>query len=245
MSRDSVYEVVAESAGSPVCACCPRPLAGEDADGGWLVCRRCQAIIAGRLGEVLALWPEVDRLDRRKGSHPADSGGGGSAGPGGSQAPGDLAVISLVSGEVVQRLEVHEDGWREARGWSGRPPRGRPGNALAGVCRFLGDNLLWACANHPAVADLDQELRRLVGQMQAAVTGERRHVVTLEQTCPYTAPGWEDGDPEAPACGGTLRCDITKRLIRCADCWAQVPPENWLELGITVGSIAINQERAA
>lgn len=228
---------VQEQAALPACSCCALPLYEEEVGAGRTACRRCEQVTAGRLRDVAALWPRLPACTV-KGTAQTD----GRAAPGGtgSAAPGNLAAISLLAGDVTDRLRVHEDHWRTVRG--GRPvtgPRGNPDQGLRAVLAYLSINLNWACHAAVDLHTLAADLRHLVGEMTAIVTGETDPRVTVPFPCPYPAPGADPADPQPPACGGRLRMDPRPAEIHCRDCRAIVPVHRWVELGIVVGAFLL------
>lgn len=250
--RAGSYDAAAASGDAPGCLCCALPLYRQEVQDGRSVCRLCEAVMAKRLTEVADLWEQLPACTAK--GTPGGSNGGGVAVAGGtgSAAPGNIAAISLLAGDVTGRLLAVEDDWRRALDLPVATFRGDPGQALAVVLRFLTGNLYWACrvpaggGVRPDVQGLHTELRRLVGEMASVVTGERDPRVTVPFPCPAPATGWDPDDEDAPRCGGRLRMDPRVLEISCAnDRRHTVPRHRWLELGLTVGSITLGPAREA
>lgn len=229
---------IQENAEAATCACCTRPLHQDETLTGRTTCHACQMTLSGLLRDVAALWKQLPAAIHTA-HRPAGNGGGG-AHPTGSAAPGNLAAISLAAGDVTTRLLAHEDDWRRALRLPIAAFRGSPDQTLTGVLYFLASYLHWACSTHQAdTRALHQDLRRLTAEMTTAITGERDPRVTVPHPCPAPALGWDEDDPNAPACGALMRMDPRVPEIRCAGCHRAVPRWRWLELGLTVGSITL------
>lgn len=210
---------------APACGCCRLPLYPAEAASGRTECRRCEGILTERLREIARLWEllpaAVEKGSPRPG--PRTSGGGG----GGSPAPGNLAAINLLAGDVTTRLRTFEDDWNRAFGWPIAGFRGNEDQTFTSVMDFLRRNLHGACHQPNAdVHGLSGELRRLQGQMTSAVTGERDPRVTLPYTCPDPPPD----DPAADPCGGRMRMDPRIPEIRCSTCGRETSQLGWLDL---------------
>ncbi|BFP50078.1 hypothetical protein KCMC57_64460 (plasmid) [Kitasatospora sp. CMC57] len=222
----------------PVCSCCALPLYEKEVSEGRTACCRCEQVTNSRLRDVAALWPRLPACTLK--GTAVDTGGRSTPGGTGSAAPGNLAAISLLAGDVTNRLRVHEDHWRQVRG--GQPVtefRGNPDQGLKAVLAYLSINLNWACHEPVDLHALSVDLRHLVGEMTAIVTGERDPRVTIPYPCPYPARGFDSDDPQAPACGGRLRMDPRVAEIRCQDCTAKLPKHLWAQLGVIVGAIVL------
>jgi hypothetical protein len=229
---------------APLCQCCQKELHGRDLDGGRQVCRHCEDRLGEDLAKVGELWEKLPAL-LEKGAPAADGTEGVStSGPTASQAPGNLAVLSLLAGGVTGPLLVQEDAWRRElrkRGhWPLTPRRGDQDQTLRGVLRFLSGNLHWACHDYDSVDDLDKDLGKLLGEMRGVVSGDRRRSKRLPVPCPLPAPGSEEDDPQAPACGGTLTYySLPKVTVRCDTCRRTLPWKLWHRVGLAAGLITL------
>jgi hypothetical protein len=233
-----LYAVADAVADDPTCVCCHNRLWWEERQDGRVACQRCEADIAHWLREITSRWEQLPEL-RLKGTGVAGPRCA-LAGPGGSSAPGRLDVLNLLAGDAPRRLQAHEDTWRRQLEWTIAPWRGSPTQALAGVTKFLLGNLHWAC--HTAQADVDdlhRDAHRLVRELRTVTTGERTTRTPIGHPCPYPALGHPMDDPQAPACGGELRMDARTVVIRCSTCMTEIPRHRWLELGITLGTITL------
>jgi hypothetical protein len=240
----SDHDVAAESGDAPACGCCERALHREELGAGRSVCLVCEREVAHRLTDVEQLWKLLPACTA-KGSPLSDTGAGSAST--GSQAPGNLAVFSLLAGDVPRRLQVHERAWRLIRGTPA--PADQPAGQdrqLRDVLGYLRINLDWACRTPAAdVKTLRGDVRHLAAEMMSAITGERDRRVTVPYPCPLPALGFADDDERAPACGALLRMYPAEREIRCTGCKRRVPRHHWHRIGLLVGSITLEGQAAA
>jgi hypothetical protein len=223
-----------------VCQCCPQPITDRvELDRGRLVCRGCEQRMLSQLREVAQLWPHLATLAEKGTPLLGADDAPRPTGPSGSQAPGDLAVLSLLAGGVTGPLLVEEDAWRRhLRGRGFRVPltpwRGDQDQTLRGCLAWLLAHLNWAVHEYEDVDDLDRALRKILGSMRGVVTGDRRRAERLPLPCPLPARGHDEDDPGAPACGGDLVFDPRRAVIRCGGCLRTLRPSQWHRLGATL-----------
>ncbi|WP_203232771.1 hypothetical protein [Streptantibioticus cattleyicolor] len=217
------------------CQCCGWHLRG-DGNTGRQVCRRCQTALDADLAQVAELWVRLgEHLERLTGVR-TDPDLPRHPGPTGSQAPGDLAVISLRAGGVTSKLLVHEEDWRRQLGWTLTPWRGDQDETLAGVLRFLRDNLHWACHAHEHDVHLDMlstDLYELLWDMTGAITGDRRRPHALSLPCPASTGTDPDGTPAV--CGGTLWFEPRHNRLRCRSCRQIIGHQQWVDISLAAG----------
>jgi hypothetical protein len=226
----------------PVCQCCPRRLLPLEVRHGRLVCRPCEERLESELDEVAVLWRQLPGQLVKGTSGGEASDAPRAPGPTGSQAPCNLAALSLLGGGVTDPLLAEEDAWRrelrKTRHCPLTPQRGGQDTTLKGVLAWLRVNLHWACHAYPDVDDLDRALRKLLGEMRGLVSGDRRRREELEPGCPMPARGHTE-DAEAPKCGGQLTYDPRKKVIRCDTCRRAYGPTEWDQVGAAAGLITL------
>lgn len=190
----------------PRCVCCGHELQG--AAGSRAACEFCQRRMHDRLNAVEHLWLQLPQYLQR-GSRVDAGGRGGSSTP---ALPLRLDVLSMVGpGGIVAELCAVEDDWRRQRGFTVQAFRGSADQTLPKVCRFLRAHLPWACAEYCDVDGLDLVLVRIVGQMTAVVTGERRRTIPVPCGAVY-----DSGE----TCGTEMRVGTQLRTI-CPGCGAE------------------------
>lgn len=190
------------------CAIC-RNLLWEDRP----VCTACENRLRDGLNEIEHLWLELPRYLQR-GASRGDSIGGTRT-PG---MPPAEEVLDLISkGGIVTQLQVHEDDWRRARGFTTTPWRGSLDQTLPGVTRFLRNNLAWACQHHTDLDDLNRDLGRLLGRCRAIVDGEKRERFWTA----YCA---------TENCDGTMRISISTPRSECSKCSAEYLHQQLMQL---------------
>lgn len=217
----------------PRCTVCPRELHGTDY--GRQTCAWCEDRMYHRLNEVGQLWCQLPNSALRPVGD-REPGRSMSVHPG---MPGNAQVITLTAGgddTPLGRLRAVEDDWRRARGFTVQVWRGSSAQTMPLVLRFLRDHLPWACGAHknprlrdgepllPDVQLLDEALRRIVGELGQAVTGEPR---------PRTIPvmcfaEWPDGS----TCGAEIRVGARTTHTVCPGCGAEWSREIFLRLAI-------------
>jgi len=180
------------------CAVCHRDLYADDCT----TCDSCEAWLRDGLNEIEHLWLKLpDYLER------GSSNGDGVTGSRSPAMPANPEVMDLTSvGGIVTQLQVHEDDWRRARGFTATPWRGNLDQTLPGVVRFLRNNLTWACQNYEHTDDLAKDLRRLIGRCRNVVTGDKpERKFTVHCT--------------VDDCGGPMRVSLNTREAECPTCY--------------------------
>jgi hypothetical protein len=260
----SVYEAAGMVGDGPRCGVCTATLTRTETESGRVVCLLCEEKVLRSLTAIEALWKQLPDWTE-KGTARAGGGRGGSTG---SAAPGNLAAISLLAGEVWDRLVAWEDNWRLTRRWGPAVPRGGHDERLAGVIRFLRDELPWAVrTDADAVEGLLTDCRRLVGEMRDVVNPGPATRMRTQLLCPRpvgarteTGDGHSDnpdgGDnPEGEeggetrtvveTCGGQLVVDMVRVEIRCRVCSTAAPRSQWRELAQALGNTPAAEVEAA
>lgn len=208
---------------SPRCAVCTtEQLHGSRA--GWTVCEPCEASIREDLNTIEHLWLELPRyLVPGRGA----TGERVASSPGGSRPPARLDVLDLLGpGGVPDRLAVHEDAWRAARGFHLATFRGNADQRVGAVIGFLRAHLDWACRHYPDVDDLAADLTELIGAVRAATdSGGRRPdpPAPVGVACPVLVGGHP--------CGSGLAFDPCAGTLSCPACGTTQPTTAWLALG--------------
>ena len=128
------------------------------------------------------------------------------------------ALDFLAGNDVLPVLELWEKDFRDTYNLTPYGPASAARNAgkgstavIKGVIQFLTDTLPLACADHPAIADFNQELRQCHAQARAAARMEP--ATTMSITCPADL---EDGT----ICGRRINVDTTNlhANARCKSC---------------------------
>jgi hypothetical protein len=176
------------------CAVCDRPATTR-------VHRGCQQKISDHLAELPELYDQLaDALV------PGRRGGDGRAGTRSAPIPCSLEVLDLRSrGGIEGVLSSWAADLCEREGWTLRQ-YGTVEAAVRGHAALLGFNVLLLCDEHPAIRELADELRSVVGQAQRLITGEKP---------PIRIPVGCDG------CGHILRVTLDMDGIRCPRCQTQ------------------------
>jgi predicted RNA-binding Zn-ribbon protein involved in translation (DUF1610 family) len=201
----------------PRCVCCANELNG--ADYGWQACGRCQDRMTDRLNQVEHDYLELPRHLQRGAAVNSGVRSGGSVV---AALPVRLDVLSMLGpGGIVTELCAVEDDWRRARGFTVQAWRGNADQVLPKVCKFLRNSLPWACSSYEDVADLDQILARIAGQLRGVVTGE--HHRTIRVAC---MAEWDDGT----VCGAEMRVGAHTIRQNCPGCGAEWTRETFLRL---------------
>jgi hypothetical protein len=209
----------------PVCVCCRRELHGDDF--GRRACQRCQDRMTDRLNQVEHDYLELPQHLQR-GSRIPDSGG--RCGASVAALPLRLDVLALVGpGGIVAELQAVEDDWRRARRLTVQTWRGSAEQTLPKVCRFLRGHLPWACGAYEDVAELDTLLARIVGQLAAVVSGERRRTIPVVCGAVY-------GD--GALCDGVIRVGAHTLRTVCADCGAEWTRDHLVAMAAGLGEAA-------
>lgn len=223
----------------PRCTVCPRELHG--ADYGRQTCAWCEDRMYHRLNEVGQLWAQLPNSALRP-VGVRSAGRSMSVHPG---MPGNAQVINLTGpgdDTPLGRLRTVEDDWRRARGFTVQSWRGSSTQTMPLVLRFLRDHLPWACGAHknprlladgsellPDVQLLDEALRRIVGELAQAVTGEPR-ARTIPVMC---GAEYDDGS----ICTAEIRVGALTLRTVCPGCGAEWSRETFLRLAIEANQI--------
>lgn len=190
------------------CAVC-----GNDYYADRTTCETCEDRLRDGLNEIEHLWLELPKHLQR-GASKGDTIAGTRA-PG---MPPAEEVLDLISkGGIVTQLQVHEDDWRRARGFTATPWRGSLDQTLPGVVRFLRTNLSWACQHYADLDDLHKDLGRLLGRCRAITDGEKRE----RSWAAYCA---------TENCGGTMRISISTPRSECPKCETEYQHEQLMQL---------------
>lgn len=199
----------------PACVACGRDL--WEIELGRYACRPCEDRTATRIGELPALFRQLDTTAAlMRGARRPGAGGSGSKTP---PIPPRLEVLALVGpGGVAARLAAIEDAWRRALGWTVAPWRGSARQAVPGHVEFLANNLLWACSSYESVGDDIEELRRLHGECIALARDERRPGRVQIGNCPVQVEGG--------ICWAPLTARADSHRVHCAGCGSR-----WETLG--------------
>ncbi|MBD0743580.1 hypothetical protein [Streptomyces sp. CBMA152] len=195
----------------PACTSCTKPLWISEIEDGRYACRPCEDKARTRLAALPGLFAELNRTATlMHGSRSPSAATSGSRVP---PIPPRLDVLALTGpGGAAARLRDIEDAWRAALGWTIAPWRGSPAQAVPEHVRFLTNNLPWATGSYEEVGQDIDDIRRLHGEMTAAVTTERRPGRVKVGLCPAPA---EEG-----TCGVQLTASSGKEQIRCPACGA-------------------------
>ncbi len=185
-------------------------------DDNWVLCNDCQKKTVRRLSvipklhSVLNSDPWLKLPERVESERPARSATRG--------APANLHVLSLLDKrtdvrsvlrpwveEINERLEI-----------TTKPPL-----SVFGLCNRLTELMPWCASNHPAAADLVEEIKTQYVALDRVVTGAR--IPPKPVACPVILP---DSGP----CRGFL---ILHRdgAVSCQECKSVWPYESWQRLG--------------
>jgi phytoene dehydrogenase-like protein len=215
------------------CAHCARLLYNDEL--ARQVCRVCE----DRAGEQLkALGTLYGQLASVLAPGAAPSGGRITSSKT-APLPVALQPLSLRGpGGIVGELQVIEDAWRTALGWTIAPWRGSIAETLPHVIKFLTNNVGWACDSYEEVSDDLRVISRLHGQATTAITGERDVRVPLG-VCPIVVD-----DTSGELCGAKIRMSPWAPIIRCGTCGTTWGKEDWLRLaavmqGFPVPGVAV------
>jgi hypothetical protein len=201
----------------PQCVCCSTELHG--ADYGRQACGRCQDRMTDRLNQIEHDYLELPRHLQRGATVNSGTRSGGSVV---AALPVRLDVLNLLGpGGIVTELCAVEDDWRKARGFTVQAFRGSAEQTMPKVCKFLRGSLGWACASYEDVADLDQLLARIAGQLRAVVTGEYRRTFAVSCMAEY-----DDGT----VCGAPIRVGVDILRQVCTGCGAEWTRETFFRL---------------
>lgn len=164
-------------------------------------CTRCEDGLRDQLNELEHLWLQLPaHLERGTTNTDRVSS---SRTPG---IPPNLEVLDLTSrGGIVTKLQVHEDDWRKARGFTKTPWRGNPDQTLPAVIRFLRNNLTWACTHYSDPDDLARDLAPLIGRCRTITTGETRER-SFTAYC------------DQANCAGEMRIRLSTHNVTCPQC---------------------------
>lgn len=155
----------------PACTACGKALWVDEAHAGRQACRPCEARTAQRLAELPALFTQLNTTAALMcGARRPETATTGSRVP---PIPPRLEVLALTGpGGVAARLVAIEDAWRAALGrrigiWAGSPAQAVPVHVS-----FLVINLQWACEQYESVGQDIDDIRRLYGEITAALSSD-------------------------------------------------------------------------
>lgn len=151
--------------------------------------------------------------------------------PGGTQGPKavdaplplNLDVLDLRARGGFERLTDWEADTRSLLGWSPVPFRGSIEQTVTGAVKFLRNNLLWLCDQHPAVRDFDAEVRHMVSAALSIVNPPEPS--RRLGYCPTI-------DESGVICGAVLRLGEGESTARCRWCGTSWAPDRWAELAL-------------
>lgn len=197
------------------------------AESGRWACRPCEDATVARIAELPALFRQLDTTAALM--RGARRSGGDTSGSKTPPIPPRLDVLALVGpGGIATRLQAIEDSWRQALGWGIEARsdgdrvfagwRSNPARDVPARARFLANNLLWACSSYEPVGQDIEEIRRLHGECQALVKGDRRPGRVKIGNCPA-----RDGDN---VCWTPLTATAASHRVRCDGCGSR-----WETLG--------------
>lgn len=202
---------------SPNCTACSREM-WEDELGRY-ACRPCEAGTAHTLVAIPALFHEASALASLMRGSATDNAGICSATT--ATAPLKIGVLSLTSkGGAVTELQAIEDSWRNALGWKMGSTRHYAD--IDGVTSFLTANLRWACESYPEIAQDQETIKSLFGQLTAS-NGGKKPARRIPVTCP---------------CGTVLRITLDTPGARCPGCEVQYGHSEVLQLPMAERSAA-------
>lgn len=185
---------VDETPQSYPCAVCDRPSVPRVHPG-------CQERIRGNLEALPGLYVELAEalVPGRRG------GDGGRSGSRTAPLPCSLDALDLrARGGIEGVLASWAADFYEREGWT-LPQYGTVEAAVLGYSGILIINLRLLCDEHPAIRELADELRAVVGQARRIVTGEK----------PPRRIGVQC------SCGHTLRVTLDTAGVKCPACSAQ------------------------
>ena len=176
--------------------------------GRW-ACRPCEDATGRRLTELPGLFRQLDTTAALM--RGASKQAGGASGTKTPPIPPRLEVLALVGpGGVAARLAAVEDAWRQTLGWTIAPWRGNPRQAVPKHVEFLINNLPWACDRYEPIGQDIAELRRLHGEIKAAVERKPKFGNVKIGLCPTPVEGeW---------CGEQLFASARSFKTRCQTC---------------------------
>lgn len=184
------------------CAVCLRPSTPRVHPG-------CEDRIRTNLQALPGLYVQLaDAL------HPGRRGGDGRTGTRSAPLPCNLDVLDLRARGGIEGIV---GGWArdlcEREGWT-LPEYGTVEAAIEGYAGLLLINLPMICDEHPAVKEIADELRQVVGQARRFITGEKPPIRI----------------PVACECGHILKVTLDMDGIRCPHCQEQYDHSRMLNL---------------
>lgn len=220
----------------PACVACGHELWTSEA--GRQACRPCEDKTTKRLTELPVLFTQLNTAaSLMRGARKVGAATSGSRVP---PIPPRLEVLSLVAaGGVATRLRDIEDAWRVALGWTVAPWRGSPVEAVPEHIKFLVNNLPWASDSYESIGQDVDDIRRLLAECTAALTGERRPGRVNIGYCPVV------NEETGTICGTPLTATAASPRIHCAGCGTEWPDmASWRDLR-RAQDAAIESEAAA
>lgn len=201
-----MHDITADPAESWPCELCGRPSRARVHPG-------CRAHVDEGLAALPGLYRALAGV-----LAPGRRGGDGRTASRTAPMPVSEPVLDLRAwGGIEGVVTTWERDARETLGWEPPPFRGSVEQTIDGAVIFLRGNLAWFCDAHPAVGELAEDVRRLVGECERLITGERR-----ERRVPVTCP-----------CGTTMRVTISTPGEQCRGCGTQYTREAILDLPVT------------
>lgn len=212
---------------TPCCTKCHAHLWDTELAAGRWACGRCEHTAFEQLRALPALFKSLDQLSAlMKGSSTGQVGGTREI-----PAPLKLGILSLIAkGGVVTELQIIEDDWRKALGWSMGATRHHAD--IDGATTFLINQLGWACSNYGEVDTDLRSIAHLHAQLDGITKGEpgpRRFTVYC---------GVAD-------CGGAMNITMIVERSRCPDCGETYRRDQLMQLDSEYGPNTIREQEAA
>ncbi|MFF1843083.1 hypothetical protein ACFVW9_15220 [Streptomyces sp. NPDC058217] len=153
---------------------------------------------------------------------PGRRGGGGRSGTRTAPLPCNIDALDLrARGGIEGILATWAADLCDREGWT-LTEYGTVEVAVAGYAELLLMNLQMICDEHPAVKELADELRQIVGEAQRIITGEKP-----PRTIPVACP-----------CGQILRITLDTAGARCPGCGEQYGHSELMDLPLSGRPIA-------
>lgn len=175
------------------CAVCDQPSRDR-------VHRGCRERIDANLRELPQMYRQLGQA-----LMPGRRGGDGRSATRTAPLPCSLDTLDLLARGGIEGVV---GGWArdlcEREQWD-IPQFGTISATVDWACGILGLNLAMICDEHPAIREMADELRQVVGQAQRIITGEKPPR-RIGVACP---------------CGHTLRVTLDTAGVRCPACSAQ------------------------
>lgn len=187
------------------CAVCLRPSQPRVHDG-------CRDRIRANLAALPGLYRQLAEA-----LHPGRRGGDGRTGTRTAPLPCNLDALDLRARGGIEGIL---SGWArdlcEREQWT-LPQYGTVEAAVEGYSGLLLSNLPIICDEHPAVKEIADELRQIVGQAQRLITGEPAPI-RVPVVC------------KVDGCGGIMRVTLDTPGERCPNCGEQYGHSEVLQL---------------